>query len=96
MYGRLLTFTLGPGMRDVATSAADEAFKIYPTLNGFVGVTFMLIDEDRGEYGSLSVWNTREDAESAAETLRPWLMDKLGDKLKGPPDIRTVEIYEPA
>ncbi len=36
MCARLLIMQLGPGMRDAATSMADELFKLTRTLNGFV------------------------------------------------------------
>ncbi|MFQ5861443.1 MAG: hypothetical protein ACE5IG_07855, partial [Dehalococcoidia bacterium] len=42
------------------------------TLKGFKGVTF-LADETVGEYGGLSLWETKEDAEAATSALRPWL-----------------------
>ena len=95
MHGRLLTMTMGPGMRDVATGIADESIKLYRTMPGFVGATYLIFDEAAGEYGSLSVWKSAADANAAAPKLEAWLSEHAGSKLKGPPTIRLAEVYEP-
>ncbi|MEQ8696557.1 MAG: hypothetical protein RLO48_12345 [Bauldia litoralis] len=95
MYARLLTFSIGPGRRDVATGMADEAFAMVKAMNGFVSATYLVIDEEAGEYGSITTWQSLADADAAGEVLRPWMMEKVGDKLTAPPVIRNAEVYEP-
>ena len=93
MWGRLAKITLGTGMREKAEQLADQAVDSFVELNGFVSVAFFMHDEDKGEYGSLSIWETREDAEAAEEALQPRLKEAAGDFLKAPPQISMVEIY---
>ena len=95
MYARLLIMQLGPGMRDTATAMADEAFKLTRTLNGFVSANYLIFDEERGEYGSISIWQSKADADAAAARLAPWLEQYAGGKLKAPPMIKSAEVYQP-
>ena len=94
MHARLVTMTLGPGMRDKATALADASLKLNRSLPGFVSVTYLIFDEAAGEYGSLSVWTSAEEANAAAEKLRPWLEQNAGAMLKAPPAVRVAEVYE--
>ncbi|MCB1486053.1 MAG: hypothetical protein KDJ88_01195 [Bauldia sp.] len=95
MYARLLTFNIGPGGRDLATGMADEAYAMVKAMGGFISATYLVIDETAGDYGSLTVWNSHADADAAADVLRPWMMEKAGDRLTAPPAIHTCEIYQP-
>ena len=53
-------------------------------------------DEQEGVYGSLTLWESREDAETATAVAGPALREELAEvALRGQPQIRTVEIYEP-
>jgi len=95
MYGRLTIINAGPGERPKMEAAADHAGPQYRQLQGFKGVTFFA-DEGEGLYGSLTLWETREDAEAAAAKVGPRLQESLaGVTLRDQPEIRTVEIYEP-
>ena len=94
MYARLTLFTLGPGQREFAEGLADKLAPLFVTLKGFKSTTFMS-DFDAGEYGALSVWETKEDADAAGEVLAPRLKEAVGDRLKGPPTIKVMEVYEP-
>ena len=95
MHARLTTFNMGAGKRDVATSMADEALKMSKGMDGFVSATYLILDEAAGDYGSLTVWETEDAANAAAETLRPWLAEKLGPDMTAPPVIRMAEVYVP-
>lgn len=95
MHARLTLMNLGPGMRDFATSIADESFKLSKTLPGFVSATYVIYDEEAGDYGSLSIWKTAADADAAGEKVGPWLQQKASGKIKIPPTIRVGEVYEP-
>lgn len=96
MYARFLLMNLGPGMRDAATSMADEGYKMSKGLPGFLSATYLVFDEAKGDYGSLTVWKSEADANAAAEKLQPWLQQKAGGMFKSPPVIRVAEVYEPA
>jgi len=95
MHARLVTMTLGPGMRDKATGLADASLALNRTLPGFVSATYLIFDEAAGEYGSLSVWKSVEAANAAAEKLRPWLEENAGAMLRSPAAVRLAEVYEP-
>ena len=95
MHARLFSMVLGPGMRDTATGLADDAYKMNKDLPGFVSATYLVLDEAKGEYGSLTVWKTEADATAAAEKVLPWFEKEAGAKLKAPPVVRLAEVYEP-
>jgi len=95
MHARLFIMNLGPGMRETAISLADGAFKLNKTLAGFVSATYLILDEARGEYASLTVWRSEADATAAAEKVLPWFEKEAGSKLKAPPVVRLAEVYEP-
>ena len=95
MHARLTTFNMGPGKRDVATSMADEALKMSKGMDGFVSATYLILDEAAGDYGSLTVWETEDAANAAADTLKPWFADKLGPHTTAPPVFRIAEVYTP-
>jgi len=40
------------------------------SLKGFRGVTFVM-DDANGDYGSFSLWESREDAEAATAAIAP-------------------------
>lgn len=94
MYARLVLFTLGPGMRDTAERLADSVAPQVQNLKGFKSVTF-IGDDETGEYGSFSLWETQEDAQAVAEALLPKLQEAVGDRMKGPPTVRNLEVYTP-
>ena len=61
---------------------------------GFKRVTFFG-DETVGEYGSLSLWESKEDAEAAAAVIGPKLQQAVSGIAKEPPTRRFFEVYEP-
>jgi heme-degrading monooxygenase HmoA len=95
VYGRLTLITAGPEDRSKMEALADKAAASYRQLKGFKDATFF-VDEQEGVYGSLTFWESQQDAEAAAATAGPLLREGLtGAALRGQPQIRTVEIYEP-
>lgn len=96
MHARLVTFNMGPGKRDVAISLADGAKKIVKDMDGFVSATYLILDEEAGDFGSLTVWESEAHANAANEVLQPWLAKESGDHLTAPPVIRVAEVYDPA
>ncbi len=94
MYAQLVIITLGPGTRSTGEKLADQFAPALRTLKGFKGVTFFG-DEIVGEYGTLSLWETREDVEAAAAVLGPKLEQAVSGIAKAPPTRRFFEVYEP-
>lgn len=95
MQARLVMFTMGPGKRAVAEKMADQFLAAMKSLQGFKGATF-LVDERVGEYGALSLWESKAEAEAAGEALTPDLQQALQGIVQGPPTQRQFEVYEPS
>jgi heme-degrading monooxygenase HmoA len=95
MYGRLNLMQARVEDRPKMEAAADQFAPIMRGLKGFRDVKFFL-DEQTGTYGALSLWDSKEDAEAAAETTRPRFEQAMAEiGLREPPQLMTVEIYEP-
>lgn len=91
MYAQLLMFTLGPGTRSAAEKLADQFAPAHRAAKGYKGVTFFA-DYTIGEYGSFTLWESKEDLEAFRNIAIP----KLEDALSGiTPSVRTFEVYEP-
>lgn len=95
MFARLVTIHVKPGERETAFSIGDEANALYRKSDGFVDVYFLIMDEEKGEYGSFSVWKTREDADAAAARHRDWLMAERPGDLVRAPIVQIHEVYPP-
>ena len=94
MYAQLSMITLGPGTRSAAEKLADQFAPALKTLKGFKRVTF-IGDETAGEYGCLSLWESKENAEDAMAVVRPKLEQALRGIAMLPPTRRLFEVYEP-
>lgn len=94
MYASLSVVKLGPGMRSAAEKMANQFAPALRALKGFKRVTFFG-DETVGEYGSLSLWESKEDAEAAAAVIGPKLQQAVSGMAKEPPTRRFFEVYEP-
>ena len=94
MYAQLVMFTLGQGMRTEAESIADKFNALHKDIKGFKNATF-LGDYANGNYGSLTIWETLEDLQAAADILRPKLQEALSGIAKGEPTVQIFEVYEP-
>ena len=94
MYAQLVMFNLGPGMRSTAEKLAEQVAPIIEAQKGFKKITFFG-DEAEGNYGSFSLWESKEDAEAEAEVIRPRAEQALRGIAKEPPTRRVFEVYEP-
>jgi heme-degrading monooxygenase HmoA len=93
MYARLVLFTLGPGTRSTGEKLADQFAPALRAQKGFKSVTFFL-DDIVGEYGALSLWESKEDADAASAALDPQLQQALTGIVQGPPTLQFFEVYE--
>ncbi len=94
MYAQLVILHLGPGMRTTAEKLADQFVPAIKAQKGFQKITFFG-DEVEGDYGSFSLWESKEDAEAQAEAVRPQIEQALSGIAKVPPTRRFFEVYEP-
>ena len=95
MFAELVIVKLGPDMRSMAQTMADHLAPVYKTLKGFKSVVF-IGDVDAGEYGSLSLWESREDAEALSGAVKGRLKKVASSVPKqGPTSRRIFEVYEP-
>jgi len=94
MHVRLVTLKLKPGSMSTAAKLADHAASEIRRLKGFKNVTFFGNNET-GEYGSLSLWETEEDAEAVSKATGLQIRDIVGDLLIERPMVRICEVYGP-
>ena len=94
MYAQLVILHLGQGMRSTAEKLADQFAPVLKAQKGFKKITFFG-DEAEGDYGSFSLWESKEDAEAEAEAIRPQLERAVSGIAKEPPTRRLFEVYEP-
>ena len=94
MYAQLVVITIGSGMRSTAEKLADQFAPTLKALKGFQKVIFFG-DDTVGEYGSFSLWESKEDAEAAAAVTGPQLKQAVSGITKVPPTRRFFEVYEP-
>jgi len=94
MYAQLVMLTIGPGMRSTGEGLADQFGSALKSLKGFISVTF-IGNVEVGEYGSLSIWESKEDAEAAAAAMGPKLEQAVSGIVKEQPTRRFFEVYEP-
>jgi heme-degrading monooxygenase HmoA len=93
MYARYVLFTLGEGKRAVAENMAKKHQSAMQGLKGFKSATF-IADENAGEYGSLSLWESKADAQAAESTLAPSFLLSLKGHVKRFPMRRVLEVFE--
>ncbi len=94
MHARLVTLKLKPESMSTAVKLADHAASEIRALKGFKNVTFFGNNET-GEYGSLSLWETEEDAEAVSKAAGLQIRDVVGDLLTERPTVRICEVYGP-
>ncbi len=93
MYVRLVRFALSPGKHDVAEQLANDLVPAISAQPGCKEVTCFGADSD-GECGLYVLWDSRENADAAAQVIRPKLNQHLSGNVQGPPDIRLFEVIQ--
>lgn len=90
MLARLVRFSLGPGKESVAQALADDLAPKIAAQEGCRDVT--VFGDDDGECGIFVLWNSQEDANSAASVIRPQLEKHLAGKVTAGPDGRLFKV----
>ena len=90
MYALLLLFPLGPGMRSTAEKLGNQFSPVHRAAKGFKAET-LLVDDTTGEYGSLTLWESKEDIEAFRKAAAPHLQKALSGIAKGPPTSRCLK-----
>ncbi len=91
MYARLVRFSFGPGKHAEAQSIADDIAPLIALRPGFQSVTVFGDDTD-GEYGIFVLWNSEDNADAAAQVVRPKLNEHFAGNVQGPPDARLFNV----
>jgi len=94
MYARFLKFNTDPSRRSEVEAVADRAFEIAKQQQGFISIHFV-ISSDESEYGSFSLWESKDDAETGGGAIRSQIGATLPELATAPPTIDIYEIYKP-
>ncbi len=94
MYARLLKFNTDPNRRSEVEALADKVFALAKEQKGFISIHF-IISSDESEYGSFSLWESENDAETGGSAIRSEIAEKLQGLATAPPTIDVYEVYKP-
>jgi heme-degrading monooxygenase HmoA len=94
MYARFLKFNTDPSRRSEVEAVADRAFAIAKQQQGFISIHFV-ISSDESEYGSFSLWESENDAETGGSAIRSEVAETLQGIATAPPTIDVYEVYKP-
>jgi quinol monooxygenase YgiN len=91
MYARLVRFSFGPGKRAAAQALADDLMPLIAAQPGCKSVTVFGEDGD-GEYGIFVLWDSEENADTAAQLVRPKLDEHLSGNAQGPLEAHLFKV----
>ncbi len=91
MYARLVRFSLGPGRSAEAQALTDDLAPLIAQQPGCQHVT-VFGDEGDGECGLFVLWDSQDNANAAAQVVRPKLDAHLAGKVQAPPDARLFKV----
>jgi heme-degrading monooxygenase HmoA len=94
MYARLFTFKASPDRRPEVEALADQVFKFMKSQQGFISIHF-IITEDENEFGSFSLWESRDDAIAVGEAVRSEVGGIIQNLVSEAPKILVYEVYKP-
>ena len=89
MYLKFTKVMMEPNSRPIAEKMGDYFKRIFLKQNGFVTVYFGA-DDEKGEYTSVSIWETKDDSEAVAQHIFPVIQKEFGQYVKG----ATTEAFE--
>jgi hypothetical protein len=88
MHARMATYSFGGDAHDLASRAEQGILPIFQAQHGFRAYSVAAGD---GEILSLSVWDTRSDAEAGSDAAAAWINDNMADEI-GLIGVRYVEV----
>ena len=91
MYARLVRLSFGPGKHAEAQPIADNIAPLIASQPGCQSVTVFGDDSD-GEYGIFVLWDSEDNANAAAQVVRPKLNEHLAGNVKRSPDARLFKV----
>jgi len=94
MYARLTTFPMRPESRARVEPIASKYAGILAQQPGHRSTTFCF-DEAGTEFVSLSVWESRAQAEAVTAAVRDAAQREMGDLISGAPSTKILEVFEP-
>jgi len=94
MYARLLKFNTDTNRRSEVEALADRVFALAKAQKGFISIHF-IISSDESEYGSFSLWESENDAETGGSAIRSEIAETLQDLATAPPTVDVYEVYKP-
>ena len=80
MYGRMATYSHSGDAHDLARRAEQGMLPILQAQPGFRAYTVSAVDG--GEILSLSVWDTRAEAEAGSEAVADWVRANMAGELE--------------
>ncbi|MBN2029553.1 hypothetical protein JW824_04845 [bacterium] len=85
-------FTLGPETQEIADKLGEKFSSLLKGQNGFKRLT-MFRNDETGENGGLSLWESKADAEAALAATGSELKEALSDVVKGQPKRGIYEVW---
>ena len=87
MFARMVTFSFESGDEAAARALADEIGPLIAVQPGCQAVT-VFGDHGDGQYGIYVLWDSQENADTAAGVVRPRLNEHLAGIAKAPPETK--------
>jgi hypothetical protein len=81
-------------MYKTAEKLADRLTPILRAQRGLI-TTIFFVNDAAGEYGALTLWESKEDIDVEATIVIPRLQDALAGLNAAPPFVRLFDVYEP-
>lgn len=94
MYARVLVLKAEPSQRTEVEALSNQAFAIMKTLPGFISVHFVISTEEN-KYGSFSLWESKETALAAGDSLKSQLAGAMQGLGSAPPTMEVFEVHKP-
>jgi heme-degrading monooxygenase HmoA len=80
-YTRLATYDIVKGnFPELTTMAENGILPLFAREPGFVD--YGLVDAGHNKVVSISIWDTREQAQKSATTAATWVKDNMGDRVR--------------
>jgi heme-degrading monooxygenase HmoA len=94
MYARVFSFQSVPEKRKAIEAMANDLYAFTKSLDGFVSATYMVSDDEQ-EYSSVTLWESKEAAVEAGESMRKKSASVLEAVVTAPPKLVINEVYDP-